>query len=380
MEFSILKRSNSLSTGRNICDEVFRSEPEFHQFLYIEQKRSERSKKPFILMLLDVTRLVDRPKDDQVLQSIKHVLCESLRDTDMRGWYRADSLIGIIFTEIQVLNESVKKGLLKKISVLLGQFLASDDLKKIRIFLHVYPEEIDEEGKRNGLNSVFDTKSSSPKSLRKQHDFIKRSLDFLGAGVALMTFSPLFLAIAVAIKATSKGPVIFRQTRIGMHGQPFTFLKFRSMYTDRDETPHIDYIKNYINGKPAEGTKRENGGNEVYKLTEDPRITPVGRLIRKTSLDELPQFINVLKGDMSLVGPRPPLPYECDMYDTWHKRRLRQVKPGITGLWQVHGRSSTTFDDMVRLDLKYVAERSLWMDIKIMLKTPGAVITCKGAH
>jgi lipopolysaccharide/colanic/teichoic acid biosynthesis glycosyltransferase len=112
----------------------------------------------------------------------------------------------------------------------------------------------------------------------------------------------------------------------------------------------------------------------------DPRITPVGRFIRKTSLDELPQFINVLKGEMSLVGPRPPVPYEFDLYEPWHKRRLRQVKPGITGLWQVHGRSSTTFDDMVRLDLKYVAERSLWMDIIILLKTPSAVVSCKGAY
>jgi len=380
MEFNFLKFINSSTAGNDICDQVFRNEAEFHQLLYIEQKRSERSKRPFILMLLDVTGHIDNPQNGQILQSIKSVLSGCLRDTDMRGWYRAESLIGIIFTENQVLNEKVKKGLLRKIHGQLGLSLEPDDMKKIRIFLHVYPEEIDEGGKSNGLNNVFDPKSSPPKaSSRKQNDLVKRCIDLSGSALALMIFSPVFIAIVAAVKMTSKGPVIFRQTRVGMHGQPFTFLKFRSMYIDRDENPHIDYIKKFINGKPAE-PGGEGEEKDVFKLTKDPRITPVGRLIRKTSLDELPQLINVLKGEMSLVGPRPPLPYEFDLYDTWHKRRLRQVKPGITGLWQVHGRSSTTFDDMVRLDLKYVAERSLWMDIKILLKTPTAVISCKGAY
>lgn len=380
MDFKILKRCNSSFAENDLEDQEFRREPEFHQFLFIEQKRSERSKKPFVLMLLDVTRLIGHPQNGRILQRIKKGLSDCLRDTDMRGWYRADSLIGIIFTEIRDLNENVKKGLIKKIHGQLGRFLDPDDLKKIRIFLHVYPEEIDESGRRNGFDTVFDTNSSPRKASRQHHDFIKRCIDLVGAGVALTIFSPFILSIAVAIKMTSKGPVIFKQTRIGRHGQPFIFLKFRSMYVDRDETLHIDYVKQFINGRQTGGAGETAAEKGIYKLTKDPRITPVGRFIRKTSLDELPQFINVLRGEMSLVGPRPPLAYECDLYDTWHQRRLRQVKPGITGLWQVHGRSSTTFDDMVRLDLKYVAERSLWMDIKIMLKTPGAVITCKGAY
>ncbi len=119
--------------------------------------------------------------------------------------------------------------------------------------------------------------------------------------------------------------------------------------------------------------------NGVYKLTNDSRITPVGRFLRKTSLDEFPQFFNVLKGDMSLVGPRPPIPYECEKYDVWHKRRILEVKPGITGLWQVKGRSSTTFDDMVRLDLNYVTHWSLLLDLKILFQTPFAVLKGKGA-
>jgi lipopolysaccharide/colanic/teichoic acid biosynthesis glycosyltransferase len=126
---------------------------------------------------------------------------------------------------------------------------------------------------------------------------------------------------------------------------------------------------------------KDNGNTPgVYKLSNDPRITSIGNFLRKTSLDELPQLINVLKGEMSLVGPRPPIPYECELYDIWHRRRLLSVKPGITGLWQVTGRSSTTFDEMVRLDLKYVNEWSLWLDIKLLLKTPCVILTGKGGY
>jgi lipopolysaccharide/colanic/teichoic acid biosynthesis glycosyltransferase len=147
------------------------------------------------------------------------------------------------------------------------------------------------------------------------------------------------------------------------------------MYTNSDHNRHKDYIKKFI----SEG---EDNGNVpgVFKLSNDPRITPIGNFLRKTSLDELPQFINVLMGDMSLVGPRPPIPYECELYDIWHRRRLLSVKPGITGLWQVTGRSSTTFDEMVRLDLKYINEWSLLLDIKLLLKTPWVILTGKGAY
>jgi lipopolysaccharide/colanic/teichoic acid biosynthesis glycosyltransferase len=178
----------------------------------------------------------------------------------------------------------------------------------------------------------------------------------------------------VAIKLDSEGPVFFRQKRLGLNGRSFDLLKFRSMYTNCDSINHKEYIKKYIG-------EQNNSAIEpgVFKLRNDPRITSVGRVLRKTSLDELPQLINVLKGEMSLVGPRPPIPYECDLYDIWHRRRLLSCKPGITGLWQVTGRSRTTFDEMVRLDLKYISEWSLWLDFKILLKTPKAVFGGEGA-
>jgi lipopolysaccharide/colanic/teichoic acid biosynthesis glycosyltransferase len=149
------------------------------------------------------------------------------------------------------------------------------------------------------------------------------------------------------------------------------------MYVNNDLTIHKEFMKHVIHGEGAADEKRS--GERIYKMVHDPRITKLGRFLRRTSLDELPQFINVLKGDMSLVGPRPPLAYEFQQYDIWHRRRLLAVKPGITGLWQVNGRSKVSFDEMVRLDLRYVRTCSLWLDIQILLQTPRAVFTGDGA-
>jgi lipopolysaccharide/colanic/teichoic acid biosynthesis glycosyltransferase len=197
--------------------------------------------------------------------------------------------------------------------------------------------------------------------------------------MALIILSPIFLAIAIAIKLSSPGPILFRQKRIGQYGVPFTCLKFRSMHAVNDSQIHKEYVKRFIAGNADAGLSKAS--NEVvYKLTADPRVTRVGRLLRKTSLDELPQLINVLLGEMSLVGPRPPIPYELEAYDVWHRRRLLEVKPGITGLWQVNGRSRLRFDDMVRLDLKYAQAWSVGLDLKILLQTPRAVFSGDGAH
>jgi lipopolysaccharide/colanic/teichoic acid biosynthesis glycosyltransferase len=202
-------------------------------------------------------------------------------------------------------------------------------------------------------------------------------MDIAGSLAELVVLAPLMLLIAALVNAASNGPAVFRQKRVGQYGREFTFLKFRSMYADCSDGIHQAYVTALIAGKqPAEPTARE----APYKLTNDPRITPLGRFLRKTSLDELPQFLNVLAGDMSLVGPRPPVPYEFRAYDLWHRRRLLSVKPGITGLWQVHGRSKVTFDEMVRLDLKYAESWSPWLDLKILLKTPKAVLSGTGAY
>lgn len=212
----------------------------------------------------------------------------------------------------------------------------------------------------------------------RAYQLAKRALDIVGAAVGIVLLAPLMAMVAVAIKLTSKGPVLFKQQRIGYRGKPFIMYKFRTMRVGCDDAVHRDYVKKLIEGRNEEinfGTEEQ----PLYKLVNDPRVTRVGRLLRKTSLDELPQLVNVLLGQMSLVGPRPPLPFEVESYQSWHMRRFMEVKPGITGLWQVYGRSSTTFDEMVRLDLRYAAQRSLLLDLKLLFKTFTAVFAAKGA-
>ncbi len=207
---------------------------------------------------------------------------------------------------------------------------------------------------------------------------LKRSLDILGAVVGILLFSPLMLIAALAIKITSPGPIIFRQMRLGQRGVPFVFYKFRSMFANTDERIHREYVSHLIEGN-LDHINQGDKEKPLYKMKSDPRITRVGRIIRKTSIDELPQLFNVLKGDMSLVGPRPPLPYEVEKYQAWHLARILEIKPGITGLWQVEGRSATSFDDMVRLDIRYIRNWSLMLDLKILLKTVRVVLQSAGA-
>jgi exopolysaccharide biosynthesis polyprenyl glycosylphosphotransferase len=231
---------------------------------------------------------------------------------------------------------------------------------------------------RNGSIAPLYPDLAQRDDARRLSRVVKRTIDILGSVLALLLLLPAFLAIAMAVKLTSPGPILFRQKRIGQYGIPFTFLKFRTMHTANDPQIHKEFVTRFINGdtRPA----AETNGKAVYKITKDPRLTPVGGFLRRTSLDELPQFINVLRGEMSLVGPRPPILYELDAYDVWHRRRVLEVKPGITGLWQVSGRSRLRFDDMVRLDLRYAQAWSIWLDLKILVRTPKAVLLGEGAY
>jgi len=204
---------------------------------------------------------------------------------------------------------------------------------------------------------------------------IKYALDAVITLPATMLLLPLFASIAVAIKANSKGPVFYRANAIGKNGKPFTMYKFRSMHVNGGSDIHKDYVTRLIKGE----IRPETEGGRPLKVTEDPRITKVGHLLRKTSLDELPQLLNVLRGEMSLVGPRPCLPYEFEIYRDWHKKRLG-VRPGITGLWQVAGRSEVAFEDMVLLDLYYVYNRNFSLDMNVVYETIFAVLAKKGAH
>jgi exopolysaccharide biosynthesis polyprenyl glycosylphosphotransferase len=211
---------------------------------------------------------------------------------------------------------------------------------------------------------------------------VKYALDGVLSALFLVLCAPLFLIISVAIKVTSPGPVFFVQKRVGKDGRIFDFFKFRTMRHNSDDSAHREFSREFIQGggNGHNGNGNGNGnGSKVYKLTRDPRVTAIGAFLRRTSLDELPQLFNVLRGDMSLVGPRPPVLYELEHYQDWHKRRL-SVRPGLTGLWQVSGRSSVPFDEMVLLDLYYIEHWSMWMDVRIMAKTLPVMLTGSGAY
>lgn len=196
----------------------------------------------------------------------------------------------------------------------------------------------------------------------------KRAMDLAIGTIALLLTSPILLVAALAIRLTSKGPALFRQQRIGMDGRPFDILKFRTMVTGADASIHQEFVEGLIRGDVA-----LDEDTALYKLTDDPRVTKVGRFLRRTSIDELPQLINVMRGEMSIVGPRPPVPFEVEAYAEWHRRRL-EVRPGMTGLWQVSGRSRMSFDEMVKLDIHYIETWSPLRDISIVLRTIPALL------
>ena len=196
---------------------------------------------------------------------------------------------------------------------------------------------------------------------------VKRLIDVIASLLVIVGGFPFYLAIALLIKLTSRGPVFFSQERVGKDGEGFTLFKFRTMRLHSDDGIHREFTRRFIEGRLANSAVDEPSSC-VYKLKDDPRVTSVGFFLRKTSLDEFPQFLNVLRGEMTIVGPRPPLSYEIEHYQDWHKLRLA-VKPGLTGLWQVSGRSLVPFNEMVLLDLYYIEHWSLLLDFKIMLRT-----------
>lgn len=371
-------------TGSNEDREVL-SEKAFHRVISIERMRTERSRKPFLLMLLDMGDHLPTETNGKHLSKIVEALSSATRQTDVAGWYETDRIVGIMFIEICVEErQTIVSTIISRIGDILRAHLSLEQFSRVGFSFHVFPEDWDKDSKKPS-NPVFYPDLSKQSDKRRASGVLKRTIDIIGSLFALTLLAPAFLMIAIAIKMGSKGPVFFRQERLGQHGQPFAFFKFRSMYAGNNASVHKEYVKKLISGTAernhSDGNGNGNGnGNGVFKLTKDSRITRIGGFLRRTSLDELPQFYNVLKGEMSLVGPRPPIPYEVENYDVWHRRRLLEAKPGITGLWQVSGRSRVTFDEMVRLDLRYARTWSPWMDIKILVRTPLAVVLGEGAH
>ena len=359
------------------------SEEVFQRMLALERKRSERSQRPFVLLLAEtsgqpVSSNGNSEKRARMLTELLSALQGVTRETDAMGWYKVNEIVGVMFTEIVLENNAVLRTILVRIGDVLRERLDTEQFNRIKFSFHVFPDDWDTQNPDRPSNPILYPDLEKRQKEDRTGRALKRAIDVLGSVALIALLSPVFLMIAAAIKLTSRGPVLFRQKRIGEHGTPFTFLKFRSMYINNDSREHKEYVRKLIEGK-AEKNGANGNGSGVFKLTNDPRITRVGRFLRRSSLDELPQLLNVLRGEMSLVGPRPPVPYEVEAYATWHRRRLLEAKPGITGLWQVHGRSRVQFDDMVRLDLRYARECSPLLDLKILLQTPKAVLGGDGA-
>ena len=375
-------RLNDVQTQSGLAEYGGRTlvpEEMFTRALSLERKRSQRSRQRFVLMLVDTGSLLQGNQREMVLSAITKAIATSTRETDLWGWYKKDVVVGVVCTEIGEAGlESILSALHTRVTEAIRNDLSLEQMNVIHISFHVFPDDLDlEHGTRPADTKLYPDLKPRDNATRFSLA-IKRAIDVVGSSMAILVLSPVFIGIAVGIKLTSKGPILFKQQRLGRYGARFTFLKFRSMSFQSDAKIHREYVRQLILAKAADPQGGKSGG--VYKLKDDPRVTKIGKFLRKTSLDELPQFFNVLKGEMSLVGPRPPIPYEVESYDIWHRRRFLETKPGITGLWQVEGRSRVKFDDMVRLDLKYARIWSPWLDIKILLRTPKAVLRGDGAY
>lgn len=356
------------------------SQEAFHKRISLERKRSERSRKPFLLILADSGASLQNGHNEEFLRCVLCALSGSIRETDAMGWYARGVVAGVMFTEmVEQDKASAGASMMKRVMETLSSNLGDQRLSQIKLSMHFFPDDWDHDGPGRPSNPALYPDLATREGSQKNMHAVKRAMDIFGSSLAVIALAPVLLLIALAIKLTSHGPVFFRQKRVGQHGKCFTFLKFRSMYVNNDESEHKEYVQKLIAGSATPQASGDEGP-AVFKLTNDRRVTLVGRFLRRSSLDELPQFFNVLRGDMSLVGPRPAIPYEVEAYDIWHRRRVLEAKPGITGLWQVNGRSRVKFDDMVRLDLQYARNWTPWMDIQILLRTPGAVVLGEGAH
>jgi lipopolysaccharide/colanic/teichoic acid biosynthesis glycosyltransferase len=348
-------------------------EQSFQRMIALERKRSDRSQKQFLLMLVDFGHALPCEHKGEALHEMLSAISLTTRETDVIGWYKNNSVVGVMFIEIDVDERgTIHATMMARLSETLRTNLSRTQFNQVAISFHLYPEDWDHKEQDRSSNPILYPDLVQRNKEQKLSRISKRLMDIVGSIAALLVLSPVFAIIAVCVKLTSEGPVIFRQRRLGQFGKSFEFPKFRSMYDNNDLTVHQKFIKDVINGSYDGNTTGVSA--PVYKMTDDPRITPLGRFLRRTSLDELPQFLSVLKGDMSLVGPRPPLAYEYQEYAIWHRRRILEAKPGLTGLWQVRGRSRVRFDEMVRLDLRYVRTWSLWLDIQILMQTPRAVL------
>jgi len=348
------------------------SQREFRGRVLEEWRRAERSGRPEILILFNGI------KSTTDVQNFFNLLTSTFRGTDVFGWYRSNAVFGVLLVELG--KTSLSEALEVVEHKINCQVLCDANCVAAGISaeLQVLPPYTFTGGDLGSSAGVVDKVWKDIHEDNWMLTAITRAFDIGGSLLFLLLLSPIFLAIALCIRITSRGPALFRQKRVGLRSRPFELYKFRTMKVGNNDDAHREFMKQFINGHGEQYL--DEHGLAVFKITNDSRVTRVGQFLRRTSLDEIPQFWNVLRGDMSLVGPRPPLAYEVEHYDLWHRQRINELKPGITGFWQVHGRSRCTFDEMTRLDLKHAQPHSLALYLRVLLETPQAVIHGRGAH
>ncbi|MDF0673207.1 MAG: sugar transferase [Nitrospira sp.] len=349
----------------------------FKQAVTQERKRADRSGSSMAMLLVSLpNRSGEQGMTDGAV--VATALSAVASELDILGWFEPPCVMGLIVPEIDPADltatcDRLERAVRSAIAIHGDEEIA----QHLSIRMRVYPEQsASNERPASSIDPLLYPELSVNRPVLQNFQIFKRSMDVVLSALLLVLLLPAFALIAVLVKLSSPGPVLFRQMRVGYMMKPFAMGKFRTMYATADHHVHHDYVSWFITASDQAQSQEKPA---VFKLTNDDRITPIGRFLRRTSLDELPQLWNVLVGDMSLVGPRPPLPYELEQYKPWHRGRVLEAKPGMTGLWQVVGRSRTTFDEMVRLDLRYARTMSLRSDIKILLATPAAMITGKGA-
>lgn len=356
---------------------VLLDETVFRERIVTERKHSERSEQALLLLL--VKRQSGAPLDSLIgVSAVADLLWTMRGESGILGWFDGGGMIGLIVPEINLQDVTgICACLRMKFDEAVIRHAGHDLWPDLSLAIRTYPEFYSSvETLPELADPLLYPDLFVGWRMKRGFRFLKRSMDVMISGLLLILLFPVLSLIATLVKVTSPGPALFRQVRVGYLMKPFTMYKFRSMYESADHEVHHNYVSWFITESDQLQAEEKSS---VFKMTSDSRITPIGSLLRRTSLDELPQLWNVLVGDMSLVGPRPPLPYEVQQYKPWHRGRVLYAKPGITGLWQVAGRSRTTFDEMVRLDLRYARTMSLWNDIKILMATPAAIITGKGA-
>ncbi len=340
----------------------------FRSALIRERKRADRFDEVFALVTVSA--------GPELVQPVTEAAAVVMGETDLAGWMARDGVLGIIVNDIPATSDAPLRRMVAHLRRELARRLGAAAMQQVEVRSYVH--------RGAGIDTAVGLPDTDPllddlrarQARRPIQDALKRALDIAGGGLLLILTAPILLLVAALVKLTSRGPIFFEQERVGLMAKPFTMLKFRTMLVNNNPALHRQFVSEFIKS----GSHAVRGLDPApFKIKNDPRTTSIGRFLRRTSLDELPQLWNVLRGDMSLVGPRPPLRYELEQYRSWHWRRVLEAKPGMTGLWQVKGRSRTTFDEMVRLDLQYARTRSLWLDVKILLETPRAVITGKGA-